>query len=362
MSSGKHALRAARRILLTRVRRTLDGITDLRRKFRDQCVELEKTRKVAESEKVYKLAELANHLPATKGPVPALVKPTPQTQKAIATQKKKLKKITKALKTAKRSFEDQVTHEAKRQCLPIFNAMYDKLPRELRDIILDNLISNTNATFYNGKDGKVQLANGCSNLQHVFDVSFTGNGVHRDAIEELVRKGARFDFRRRHDLIGQAFAQYDFPLAPTLTKVGFTLNSDDIKAREKGCVSLNALYKLQKGSNIHVFIEADGKTQEQVGRSFRQITRAFMTFFSALKDAGYVVNIVMNPNYLRSNVMNDVNSHFSIIHEQDFRYIFSLAELNAKSPEVEKKLKKACQLSCMNPYRGLTFAVLPNFW
>ncbi|KAH7074263.1 hypothetical protein FB567DRAFT_479808 [Paraphoma chrysanthemicola] len=333
----------------------------MKRRFRDQCVEFEKTRKIAESEKVYKLAELSNHLPATKGLVPALVKPTSQTQKAFAAQKTQLKKTTRALKAAKRSFEDQVNQEAKQHCLSIFSAMYVKLPRELRDIILDHLISSTNATFYKGKDGKVHVANGCSDLQHVFDASFTGSGVHRDAIEALVRKGARFDFRRRHDLIAQAFAQYDFPLALTLTKVGFNLNAYDIKTREKGRAGLDALFQLQKGSSIHVFVEADGKTQEQVGRSFRQITRAFMAVFSALKDAGYVVNIVMNASYLRSNVTNDVDSRFSIIQEQDFRYNFSLAELNAKSPEVEKKLREACRLSWMNPYRGLTSADLRNF-
>jgi hypothetical protein len=204
------------------------------------------------------------------------------------------------------------------------------------------LIIGTNATFYDGQGDKVQLANGCSPLNHCFDVDFIGLSMHRDLIQELGRKGARFDIRRRHGMLAKVFTQHGADLTFTIKNVGISLQLDDIKISEKVVSSLDALYKLQKGSTIYVFVVADGKSQKQVKRCFGHVLRAFMPFLVRLKTAGYVISIVMNPNYERSTVSNSVGSQISIIRDQEFGYLFTLAEMDvtAELKAIEKSLKE----------------------
>jgi hypothetical protein len=318
---------------LTSACRTLDDIADLKRDFRDR------TTIVANARKATKLANKESASGPTTEPSK---KPSVQKAKWITKQKKELRDTSKALTTAKRIFEDQVSDEAKRQCLPICEAMYEKLPRELRNMVYAFLIIGTNATFYDGQDDKVQLANGCSPLNHCFDVNFTGKGMHRDLIEELGQKGARFDIRRRHGLLAKVFMQHGADLAFKIKNVGISLRLDDIKLGEKVVSSLDAIYKLQKGSTIHVFVEADGKSQKQVKRCFGRVLRAFMPFLVRLKTAGYIICIVMNPSYERSTVSNNVGSGISIIRNQEFGYLFTLAEMDvtAELEAIEKNLKE----------------------
>jgi hypothetical protein len=319
--------------ILTSTCRTLEDIANLKKDFRERTTIVANARKAT---------NLANKESAKISTAEQSKKPNVQKAKRITTQQKELRDTSKALTTAKRKFEDQVSDEAKRQCLPICEAMYEKLPRELRDMVYEFLIIGTNATFYNGQGDKVQLANGCSPLNHCFNVDFIGMGMHRDLIQELGRKGARFDIRRCHGLLAKVFTQHGTDLAFTIKNVGISLRLDDIKTSEKVVSSLDALYKLQKGSTIHVFVVADGRSKKQVKRCFGHVLRAFMPFLVRLKSAGYVICIVMNPSYENSTVSNNVGSQISIIRDQEFGYLFTLAEMDvtAELKAIEKNLKE----------------------
>lgn len=250
----------------------------------------------------------------------------------------------KELKAAKRKFDEHIEVQAKRQSRSLCEKMGNRLPRELRNMVYDGLITENNATSYDGPDGKVKLVNGYSAVQHFFDPDFTGSIVHKDVVEELNHRKVRFDFRHRHTLLPAAFAQYasvhGFELAKVLSDVGVTLNLRDLKGRDLVLGHLKGLLKLRKGAHVHVFVEADGRTQKQIGRSFRRVVRSTVMFLGRLKQAGYEVTVVMNPSYMRSNVKNNSESRFSIIHEQTFRYSFELSNHEYSATGIERKLKK----------------------
>lgn len=86
---------------------------------------------------------------------------------------------------------------------------------------------------------------------------------------------------------------------------------------------LKALYKLEKGTSIFIFIETSGKTQAHISHSFGMTLRMIFLTMQELKKAGYIVTVVMNPSYVRSAVKNDDECAFSLIHDQRFRYAFS---------------------------------------
>lgn len=60
------------------------------------------------------------------------------------------------------------------------------------------------------------------------------------------------------------------------------------------------------------------------------LVRMLFPTLQELKDAGYLVEVVMNPSYIRSaaEAINADGCRFSLIHKQEFRYGFS--ESNAK--------------------------------
>jgi hypothetical protein len=268
------------------------------------------------------------------------IKPTSKT----ILQMRALSKTGKKLKAAKKEYNEQILVYAQRQCLPICEKIFTILPHELRIMMYQYLITDKNATFYDGRRGSIMIANGCSALQHRFDVGFTGPNMHMEMIEELNHREVRFDFRRRHELLGRVFAQYKsvygFDIASKITNVGLVLNSADITGREKAFECFNELFKLSKGAHIHVFIESPGKTQMHISRSFRRVARVFVPFLARLKQTGYKVTVVMNPSYILSTVKNSMNSSFSLIHEQGFRYSFTLEEAEFSTTGIERKLER----------------------
>jgi hypothetical protein len=150
-------------------------------------------------------------------------------------QYKELSAVGKRLKAAKRGADAHLEIEAKRHCRQLCEKVYQILPRELRNIIYSELLTENNATFYGSPSATVKLANGLNDVQHSLDSTFTGPGVHKEVMEELSRNSARFDFRHRHDLIGKAFKYYSslsINLAPILRKVGLTFNMMDLTKRE----------------------------------------------------------------------------------------------------------------------------------
>jgi hypothetical protein len=257
-------------------------------------------------------------------------------------QKRELVATGKELKAAKRKFEDHIETQAKRQCRSLCERMSDKLPRELRNMVYQSIIMENNATFYDGPGETVKFANGCSTNQHCFDAEFTGSTMHKDLVEELSYRNVRFDFRHRHALISAAFDQYAsiHDLANAINNVGLTFNLRDLKGRDIVLDHLKGVFEFRKGAHVHVFIEADGRTQAQIRRSFRRVLRSIFMFLGRLKQSGYEVTVVMTPSYIRSNVKNSSDSRFSIIHEQDFRYSFELKNHVYSTSGIELALQK----------------------
>ncbi|KAH3942941.1 hypothetical protein HBI56_053290 [Parastagonospora nodorum] len=277
----------------------------------------------------------------TKGQT-AAQKKTQGSDTAIG-HKRALRETGSRLKSAEEKFEEQVTVQAKRQCLSLCEKVME-LPRELRNMVYNDLITERNATFFHGPDKKVKLVNGTSTHTHCFNADFTGSIMHGDIVQELNSRGVRFDFRHRHGLLAQAVEEYaslhGLDLTATMKGVGVTLNLGDVKGCDLAMKSLGSLLELPKNTGITVFIEASGRTQPQIARSFRRVVRSVVASLHRLKIAGHEVTVILNPSYARSAAKNGDESRFSIIHAQDFRYVFPVGESETSSKEMEGKLQK----------------------
>lgn len=240
--------------------------------------------------------------------------------------------------------ETQIVTNAPRQCLPLCALLQDKLPQELRDTVHSHLITETNATFYDGPDSQVKLANGSSTVQHGFDVDFTGVGMHLAVLEGLMRKGASFHFRHRQGLLKVAFeyykSTYGFDLASIVQNVGVVLNSKDVANRDKVSQRLNELIILRKSSHVHVYIDANGISKSRISRNFRRIVHATLPILANLRRSGYSVTIIMNSQFPLSTVKNFEHSTFSIVPSQDYRYIFPLEDEIPTAAILELKLER----------------------
>lgn len=253
-----------------------------------------------------------------------------------------MSKTGKELKTANETLNAQLAAEAQRQCLSLCAVLQEKLPREIRAMVYDFLIEEKNATFFDGPNSTVKLANGSSKVPHCFDADYTGATVHLEILEELKHLDIRFDFRHRHNLVQDAFDYYrtvhDFDLAPVITRAGVVLNSSDIIARDQVSTKFNEFARLQRGSDIHVFVQTSGRTNDGIARSFRRVIRAAFPMLKSLCLAGHDVTIIMNPKYRLSPVRNGTGSQFSIIPEQTFLYVFSTLEANTCAAQIETEL------------------------
>lgn len=87
---------------------------------------------------------------------------------------RQLSKPGKNLKVAKEALDAQVAVGAQQQCQSLCAVLHRKLPQELRTMMYQHLIEQRNATFYDGRDGKVKLVNGSSKISHCFDIDYTG--------------------------------------------------------------------------------------------------------------------------------------------------------------------------------------------
>jgi hypothetical protein len=300
--------------------RALDRVADRKKEFRTKARALATTSELAKA---------------------AAVK-TPAMKMQESKQHKELAIAGGLLKSAKRKLNGHFEAQAKRECRQICETVYQRLPRELRNMVYDELITEKTATFYDGPDNIVLLANGCNELQYCFDAEYTGPDMLKDMIEELNHRGARFDFRHRHALLGKAFEQCSglgFDLAPILTRVGVTINKRDLKTREVMKERLKELYKMKKGAKVFFFIETSGKTKAQIVHSFSSVLRMIFPVLQELEDAGYKVSVVMNPSYVRPDLMNSSGSGFSIIHEQNFRYLMNTDNAQLSIRGFDDKLK-----------------------
>jgi hypothetical protein len=253
----------------------------------------------------------------------------------------------KELKAAKRKFQGQIEHEAKRTCRPLCEKMHEKLPRELRDMVYKDVITdNGNATFFCGEDSTAAYTNGQLALHHCFDPAYTGTGMHKDMIQELCRRGVRFDFRGRHDMLSKVMQQYEselgLNLADMVKDVGITISEDCLRFRERMLERLEALFKFSNGTTIYVFVEAAGNTQSQMVHSFRRILRATFNLLERLKTAGYALKVIMKPARNPSAVKDSSKGMFTVISERKFRYLFHPDNAAFSVEGFETKLKEVC--------------------
>ncbi|KAF1850259.1 uncharacterized protein K460DRAFT_269872, partial [Cucurbitaria berberidis CBS 394.84] len=263
-------------------------------------------------------------------------------------QKRELRKAGLELRAAKKKFKDQVAAQARRECRPLCEKMHAKLPQELRDIICESIISDHNATFFHGENHETTVANGTSPLQHCFEPAYTGKGMHKDMVVSLGRLGSRFDFRGHHELLGTVFEQYlvefGLDLATTIKRIGLLVTERDLKTRETMFERLENLFKLSPGTAMYIFIETGDKTLPQVKRQFRRVLRVLFPLLHRLKDAGYLIKIVMNPPYLSSAVKNSNASTFSVVPEAPYRYEITPDNAQFTAAGFEDKLEKVRRL------------------
>jgi hypothetical protein len=117
--------------------------------------------------------------------------------------------------------------------------------------------------------------------------------------------------------------------------------------REGKVKRLDALFELSKDVHIHVFVECGGKSQVQIPRPVRRVVRTFAYFLGRLKQVRYDVTIIMNSSYVPvpAPIVNDVESRFSIVHRQTFRYTFTLQDNECATSGIERQLKQVCCVS-----------------
>jgi hypothetical protein len=118
------------------------------------------------------------------------------------------------------------------------------------------------------EDNKVSFANGTSpkNMQHCFDVKYTGIGTHLTIMTELAKQGARFDFRARHELLDEVFKFYatldtNFNLASKIKKVDVVLMERFLDNRKVMLKNLADILQLPPGVEITFFIKTVGGSQ-----------------------------------------------------------------------------------------------------
>ena len=244
-------------------------------------------------------------------------------------EKRASRKAGGELRLARTSFTNQVEAQAKAICRPFCEAIYDRLPQELRDIIARHLLTESSVTFLSSKDGKISFFNGLSTLRHAFEEEYTGIGLHMDIISELIKQDARFDFRARHELLGKVFKHYaadergGLDLACKIRKLSLIVTEHHLEDREVVHARLEELCKLRKGAKIFIIIETGHGTQAQTVRQVRRVLRVFFELLKRLHELGLQIHIVVNPAYSASQVKNDSDDTFSVMHEGPWKYVMT---------------------------------------
>lgn len=123
-------------------------------------------------------------------------------------------------------------------CRPFCEAVHERLPQELRDIIARHLLTESSVTFLSSEDDKISFVNGLSTLRHAFEDEYTGIGLHMDIISELMNEDARFDFRARHELLGKVFKHFaaderrNLDIPPKMRRLSLVVTERRLEVRE----------------------------------------------------------------------------------------------------------------------------------
>jgi hypothetical protein len=240
-------------------------------------------------------------------------------------EKQAMRKVRRDLLLA----QDQMQMQAKALCRPLCEAIHERLPQELRDMIVRYLITENSATFLTGKDGKVSITNGISTLQYAFEEEFTGTGLHADTIYELMTHGARFHFRAHHELLDKAFKHYaaneygNLSLASKMRRISLVITERHLENREVVLAHLEALTKLSKSAEVMSIVETGYCTQAQAIHQVRRVLLAMFALLERLHKLGFHIIVVVNPIYSDSGVVNASYATFSIPQEDSWRYMLT---------------------------------------
>jgi hypothetical protein len=225
--------------------------------------------------------------------------------------KAKLIREKQAIRKARRDFllaQDQMQMQTKALCRPLCEAIHERLPQELRDMIVRYLITENSATFLTDKDGKVSITNGLSTLQYAFEEEFTGAGLHAYIIYELMTQDARFHFRTHHELLDKVFKHYaaneygNLDLASKMKRLSLVVTERHLKDRQAVLAHLEALTKLSKGAEVLFIIDTGYCTQAQAIRQVRRVLRMMFGLLEGLHKLGLHITVVISPIYSDSEV------------------------------------------------------------
>lgn len=233
--------------------------------------------------------------------------------------------------------------QSKKSCLSVCNAVQNRLPRELRDMILSYLLLEDGVHarlfhYYNTLDPKAP--------RHYWNKAFTGEATLRELTESWYRS-VRFDFDRSLDFLPHLLAQVDTTLNCTrqelIGKGSFKILQCDLDmwpaADANGIPSpqsvllknMEYLFLLRPGARIYTIIESplpwwsESKNlqERQAGFLARVLDIIFPTLIR-LRNAGYDLAVAIDPGssvrfqdgqqvwrYELKNLITPSNAHFS---------------------------------------------------
>jgi len=112
-----------------------------------------------------------------------------------------------------------------------------------------------------------------------------------------------------------------------------------LEDREVVHARLEELCKLSKGAKIFIIIETGHGTKVQTIRQVRSVLRVFFELLKHLHELGLHIHIVVNPACSASQVKNDSDDTFSVMHEGPWRYVMTPENATFKVEGFEKRLR-----------------------
>jgi len=260
-------------------------------------------------------------------------------------EKQALRKAGGDLRLARTSFTDQIEAQAKALCRTFCEAVHQRLPQELRDIVSRHLLTESSVTFLSSKDDSISFVNGLSSLRHAFREEYTGIGLHMDIIRELINQDARLDFRARYELLGKVFEHYaadergGLDLTSKIGRLSLLVTEHHLKNREVVITRLEELCRVSKGAKIFFIVETGHGTKAQTIRRVRRVLRVLFKLLRRLHKLGLHIHVVVNPAYSASQVRNDSGDTFSVMHEGPWRYVLTPENATFTVEGFERRLR-----------------------
>ena len=156
-----------------------------------------------------------------------------------------------------------------------------------------------------------------------------------DIINELIKQGARFDFRARHELLGKVFEHYKvderggLDLTSKIGRLSLVVTERHLEDREVVLNRLEELCRLSKGAKIFIIIETGHGTKAQALRQVRRVLRVLFKLLRRLHELGIHIFVIVNPTYSASQVKNDSGDTFSVMHEGPWSWKYVMTPRNA---------------------------------